>query len=363
MQSIERYGVVALLFLLVTVAAVLMWSGDEDPKGNERERTLAQTPVNPGAGNGNGIVASRTQSRRNAPLTDESARLRSQRAEALRKQQEQQQRARQEQDRYGVPSSGLVAGDSAPVTAGIVPGGSGDERESFGTETGTGRGNGSEVALLDDAASRRAAERVQEIERQEAEADAAREAVRRNNSSGRGNRSSSGVPVYVVKKNEVLGVIAQQQLGSARKIQQIVDLNPGLNPDRIREGMKLRMPASWAGGGAVASPSGSSPAASTRAQAAPAPAGTHAYVVQEGESLWRIAEAQLGSGARYTQIEAANPNLKNGAIKAGQTIYLPGASSTLAGSTRANSTPASSTRSTVATSVPSSGNRTRRGVR
>ena len=31
MQSIERYGVVALLFLVVTVVAVLVWDGEPDP--------------------------------------------------------------------------------------------------------------------------------------------------------------------------------------------------------------------------------------------------------------------------------------------------------------------------------------------
>ncbi len=349
MQSIERYGVVALLFLLVTVAAVLMWSGDEDPKGNERERTVAQTPVNPRAGNGDGVVSSRTQSGRNEPLTDESARQRSQREAALLQQQERDRRDQQQLDRYGVPSggSGVVPGGDTQA-AGIVPGGSGDERGGYGTEPGSG----GEIATLDDGGeAQRAAEQALELERQAEDAAAARarEAARRNNRSG---RSSGGVPVYVVKKNEVLGVIAQQQLGSVRNMQDIIDANPGLNPDRIREGMELRMPAGWAGGGTVASPSASAPAA-TRRQAATAPAGTHAYVVQEGESLWRIAEARLGSGARYTEIEAANPNLNNGAIRAGQTIYLPGASST----------PARSTRPTVATAVPNSGNRTRRGVR
>jgi LysM repeat protein len=80
---------------------------------------------------------------------------------------------------------------------------------------------------------------------------------------------ASGDGVYVVRAGEVLGAIAQRELGRASRYGEIVALNPGLDPDRITEGQRLVMPADWAGGGAVASalprtPARRVPAASTR---------------------------------------------------------------------------------------------------
>lgn len=80
---------------------------------------------------------------------------------------------------------------------------------------------------------------------------------------------ASGDGVYVVRAGEVLGAIAQRELGRASRYGEIVALNPGLDPDRIAEGQRLVMPADWAGSGAVASalprtPSRRVPAASTR---------------------------------------------------------------------------------------------------
>jgi len=58
---------------------------------------------------------------------------------------------------------------------------------------------------------------------------------------------------YVVRGGEVLGVIAQRELGSASRYPEIVALNPGLDADRITEGMRLRMPADWNTNKAIAS--------------------------------------------------------------------------------------------------------------
>lgn len=59
-----------------------------------------------------------------------------------------------------------------------------------------------------------------------------------------------------------------------------------------------------------------------------APANT--YTVKSGDSLWKIAQEQLGNGARYAEIKALN-NLTTDVIYAGQVLKMP---------TTANKTPA-----------------------
>gem|GEM_PF-3981783 len=90
----------------------------------------------------------------------------------------------------------------------------------------------------------------------------------------------SGAGTYTVQPGEVLSVIAQRELGSAQRMQDIVALNPGLNPDRVRVGQVLRMPK--AGERVAASGTKSSPGKTRTAAKAPAKkkADDSRYVVQ-----------------------------------------------------------------------------------
>ena len=47
--------------------------------------------------------------------------------------------------------------------------------------------------------------------------------------------------------------------------------------------------------------------------------------MQPGDSLWKIAEAELGSGARYTEIFEANRDILDNPdlIKPGQVLKIP----------------------------------------
>ena len=55
-----------------------------------------------------------------------------------------------------------------------------------------------------------------------------------------------------------------------------------------------------------------------------APNAGSAYVVQKGDSLWRIAEKTLGDGRRWKELAALN-NVRNpDLIRPGQVIRLPG---------------------------------------
>ena len=51
-------------------------------------------------------------------------------------------------------------------------------------------------------------------------------------------------------------------------------------------------------------------------------AGGRTYTVQSGDSLWQIAQSQLGDGARYQEIKALN-GLSDDTIYPGQVLQLP----------------------------------------
>lgn len=59
------------------------------------------------------------------------------------------------------------------------------------------------------------------------------------------------------------------------------------------------------------------------------------YRVKSGDSLWKIAQEQLGNGARYTEIKALN-GLTTDTIHTGQVLELPTKASTNAGNTSTN---------------------------
>lgn len=329
MQSIERYGVVALLFLIVTVAAVLLWGSDELPEEGGGPGNVATATSGPDPGSA--LVSSRADAQRE-PLTDANARRRAAQARAQREAElEASRTASRGTSRFGVPSGG------PSERGGIVPGGTEDER---GVEPSVDLALQEQQAEAAAAATRRAerdrlereraAERRREREqlelaRLEAEEQERRDARRRKESeSALGN----GLLVYVVAKNEVLSKIAQRELGTVKRMGEIIDLNPGLNPDRITEGLKLVMPKDWDSTGKRVARL-SEPVERKAPQPA-APAGTRKYTVREGESLWQIAAAQLGSGPRYRELETLNPQLESGVLRPGDVLFLPNSEVALA---------------------------------
>ena len=80
---------------------------------------------------------------------------------------------------------------------------------------------------------------------------------------------------------------------------------------------------------AEAAPPADAPVMLTRTPFAPAapastPAGTsHQYLVQKGDTLFRIAKTHYGDGNRWQQIASANPGLTPSSLKAGSTIVVP----------------------------------------
>lgn len=158
--------------------------------------------------------------------------------------------------------------------------------------------------------------------------------------------NGSKVREYVAQAGDSLGKIASKQLGANTPANRgaIVALNPSLQKDnnRILVGAKYLLPAdAWAAALGVDSnnvelASAKKPAApatpatsTTPAQAAPAATNTTTattlYTVQSGDSLWKIAEREVGSTGAVAQIKTLNAAVLGDSetVKVGMKLTLP----------------------------------------
>jgi nucleoid-associated protein YgaU len=105
-----------------------------------------------------------------------------------------------------------------------------------------------------------------------------------------------------VARGDSLWKLAKRHLGSGTKWRQLAALNPQLtNPDLIRVGEWVRLSLT---------PSASQVAKTVR--------------VEKGDTLWKLARVELGSGLAWECIAVVNPHLQNvNLIYPGQTLAIP----------------------------------------
>lgn len=280
MHSIERYGIVALLFLVVTVVAVLMWDG-----GKEKKKDLVGAVSPPAA-----------QAAR--PPADAAGRRLSLVADSQPGPLTRQGR-RAERELARAAENALPPGESE------LP------------RTLPGEADASEPAP-EGAASPASSAKGAALPSQTPPEQPAREEVV-------GQLPAGGSHAYRVQPGDTLSEIAQRELGSARRWKDLVAANPGLDPSRLQAGKTIRIPGGKASAGAT------SPAAApvmlaaqpggAKAQAAPA----RTWTVKNGESLWKIAQQALGDGKRWREIAALNPKMNPDRLVLGQVLVLPAA--------------------------------------
>nr|DAU41849.1 MAG TPA: tail assembly protein [Bacteriophage sp.] len=104
--------------------------------------------------------------------------------------------------------------------------------------------------------------------------------------------------VYTVQKGDTLSGIATKY---GTTYQKIAAYNGIANPNLIHPGQKIKIPAA---DGATTTPQ------------------VKTYTVKKGDSLWSIAAATLGNGARWPEIQKAN-SLSGTVIHPGQVLKIP----------------------------------------
>ncbi|WP_191564062.1 LysM peptidoglycan-binding domain-containing protein [Janibacter melonis] len=144
---------------------------------------------------------------------------------------------------------------------------------------------------------------------------------------------------HTVAQGETLWSIAEQHLGDGARYDEILELNPGISSHWITPGAELQVP-----------------------DETPAPSADdagHEVTVQPGDTLWEIAEDELGDGSRYDEIAQASSDLEQPGgerltdpdlIKPGWQLSVPGG--TGSGGTGSGGADSDSTASDAGTASP-----------
>lgn len=279
MHSIERYGIVALLFLVVTVVAVLMWDGGKKKKPDQMAGTNPAPVIDAG-----GPRALDRESRLELVAPGQPGPL-------VRSTPSQPAATEPSAARPLGLSEGLEGAPAEPEASHLLPG------EEFAPEP-------SPIAQKEPV-------------------------------------TVPSARTYVVKGGDTLSEIAQRELGSSRRWQEIVAMNPGLDPARLRAGKELRLPA---GESAPRQPAATKPTTTAKTPApektAPVSASGRTHKVGKGESLWKIAERTLGDGKRWREIAALNPKVNPDKLVAGTVLKLPAGGASSAAPRASEATPA-----------------------
>jgi nucleoid-associated protein YgaU len=140
---------------------------------------------------------------------------------------------------------------------------------------------------------------------------------------------------YTWKAGDTFPILAQRFYGDLARLATLRRVNEGktdVQPgDRILipvYDLDSTPPVAAHSTAQVAGPTASSPPVKTEKTAkapAAAVASPRSHIVQEGESLWRIARQELGSGARWNEIYEANRDVLSSpeALRTGQKLRIP----------------------------------------
>lgn len=301
MQRIERYGVIALLFLLVTVLAFSMW-GEEivDPKNSSTQTLASVTPTRREP-----ATRRRTPARTTGPNT--SSRLNSQVGS-------------------GVPLSNKIR--TARVQTRPMPvtntgtRNQGSNRLRVGTRRNTttspAQNDRNRELTLANSGGNTVRRTTQPLARETNKPNSIKTAANRVVTPA-SNRAPAKAKTWTVQRGETLSEISQEALGSASLWIKIAAANPGVDPNRLSVGTKLVLPS---GLEIVASQK-----LTANKQAAPKSRVANStggyYTVQSGDVLSKIAQRELGSAKRWREIVTLNPSVDPNRLAVGTKLVLP----------------------------------------
>lgn len=146
-----------------------------------------------------------------------------------------------------------------------------------------------------------------------------------------GSRVLGGERTYVVEKGDHLTKIAQKMYGEAAGNRRVVvsklyEANKDRlsSKDMLRVGQSLRIPVLRVEGQTV-EPKGTVVRPATGAGQVSAQQMRRTYTVEKGDSLWKIAEKQLGDGSKYKALLEVNKDVidEQHHLRPGMTLRLP----------------------------------------
>jgi nucleoid-associated protein YgaU len=324
MQQIERYGVIALVFLLVTIVAVSFWGDSKSPgfwsrltgRGDAHKMEIAKNAAAPEHPVDNALPLTNNpspvppaQPAPQAPIDAAHAP-----APAVAATQPQAP-APSSAAPNAAPNPTLIA--NAPVAAAHAPGNGPIPL----TNSQAPQPTPPAVAPMNQSAPQSAP--VATPRTSQPTPSIAKDAHK----AAKTTVESGPTIEYVVQKGDSLASIAQKNLGNSSRWTEIQSMNGGIQPKSLRVGTKLKLPVTTTAKSTTEknAPKSESSAPTKKALAAPSetsPAGT-VYVVKAGETLRSIAEKKLGSADRWNDIVAANPGLDPHKIGVGKTLKLP----------------------------------------
>jgi nucleoid-associated protein YgaU len=137
---------------------------------------------------------------------------------------------------------------------------------------------------------------------------------------------------YIVQKGDSLARIAATKLGNENLWRDIQTANPGLDPKKLTVGQKIVLPSATKTAQAPAAKTVSEapkvvknnpPAAKPTPPKSTPQKSSGDYVVKKGDHLASIAQSTLGDSGRWKDIVAANPGLDPNKLSVGQKIHIP----------------------------------------
>lgn len=139
------------------------------------------------------------------------------------------------------------------------------------------------------------------------------------------------VKEYVAVAGDSLSRIASRQMGASTPANQaaIIALNPSLqkDPSKVLAGAKYLIPAdAWAAAmGGNGEMTTVEPKKTEKTEAKPAEVKTVVYEVKAGDSLWKIAEREVGNANTIQQIKQLNADVlgESDVVKVGMKLKLP----------------------------------------
>lgn len=312
MQQIERYGVIALLLLLVTVLAVSMWGDEEVGKNEPTTPTLASAPATRRAETPERRAPLRTPAtqrprRENSRLTNHLSLSSSAQSTTPRNNTRETPRTtRRKTTQLPRKNDTARANLELPKQNTTIP----------VYDTAANRN----FALVDSGRRREAEQNANLIVHKDPVQPKTEPTPRRDPVRTRPKTTpvATQTGTWVVKRGETLSGIASKAMGSAKAWPKIAAANPNVDPNRLMVGAKLVIPTR----DQTVTPK-TTPKRNTDKTSKTTPKAGGTYTIRSGDVLSRVAQRELGSAKRWPEIVKLNPGLNPDRLIVGKRIQLP----------------------------------------